>query len=81
MFTSMKICYNINARFRVFKVFKKSQHSHGVFLLCADFLPNMTNYELKTGENPITLRAIKMFTAMKICYNTNARYRVFKDFK
>ena len=32
-------------------------------------------------ENPITQRAIKMFTSMKIYYNINARFCVFLVFK
>ena len=38
-------------------------------------------YTLKSGENPITQRAIKMFTSMKISYNINERFHVFNIFK
>ena len=53
----------------------------GFFYNVLTFKPNMTKYTLKSGENPITQRAIKMFTSMNICYNINERFHVFKIFK
>ena len=63
MFTSLKICYNIvNTVTGFFYYVLFSKFSNKVaFLLCAGFWTNMTKYTLKSGENSITQRAIKMF--------------------
>ena len=53
----------------------------GFFYYVLTFDQIRQKYILKSGENPITQRAIKMFTSMKICFNMNARFHVFKIFK
>ena len=50
----------------------------GVLYYVLTFDQILLKYILKTGENPITERAIQMFISMKICNDINARFHVFK---